>query len=75
MLSSSITAKDAINASFAFTLKNKQGETDSWYLDLKNKAEVGKGIGPQGKAADGEFSRPALLATGHHGHRVPWQAL
>lgn len=54
MLSTSISAKDAINASFAFTLKNKQGETDSWYLDLKNKAEVGKGIGPQGKPADGE---------------------
>jgi len=30
---------------FAFTLKNKAGETDSWNIDLKNKGEVGKGLG------------------------------
>lgn len=30
---------------FAFTLKNKAGETDSWHIDLKNKGEVGKGLG------------------------------
>lgn len=40
--------KDAIkqgNALFAFTLKNKAGETESWHIDLKNKGEVGKGLG------------------------------
>ncbi|KAN0112673.1 putative fatty acid-binding protein [Hyaloscypha variabilis] len=40
--------KDAIkqgNAVFAFTLKNKAGETESWHIDLKNKGEVGKGLG------------------------------
>ncbi|KAK3685710.1 SCP2 sterol-binding domain-containing protein [Podospora appendiculata] len=40
--------KDAIkqgNAVFAFTLKNTAGETESWHIDLKNKGEVGKGLG------------------------------
>jgi hypothetical protein len=46
--------KDAIkqgNAIFAFTLKNGAGETESWHIDLKNKGEVGKGLGekPTGK--------------------------
>jgi hypothetical protein len=46
--------KDAIkqgNAVFAFTLKNKAGETESWHIDLKSKGEVGKGLGekPNGK--------------------------
>ncbi|KAJ9141687.1 hypothetical protein NKR23_g7771 [Pleurostoma richardsiae] len=38
--------KDAIkqgNAVFAFTLKNAAGETESWYIDLKEKGEVAKG--------------------------------
>jgi hypothetical protein len=33
------------NAVFAFTLKNKAGETESWNIDLKNKGEVSKGLG------------------------------
>ena len=40
--------KDAVkqgNAVFAFTLKNKAGETESWHIDLKDKGEVGKGLG------------------------------
>ncbi|KAK1771211.1 fatty acid-binding protein [Phialemonium atrogriseum] len=40
--------KDAINkggAIFAFTLKNKAGETDSWHIDLKNNGAVAKGLG------------------------------
>lgn len=40
--------KDAIkqaNAIFAFTLKNKAGETASWNLDLKNAGKVSKGLG------------------------------
>jgi hypothetical protein len=42
------------NAIFAFTLKNAKGETDSWYIDLKDKGEVAKGEAPEGKQADGE---------------------
>ena len=33
------------NAVFAFTLKNAAGETESWHIDLKNKGEVGQGLG------------------------------
>ena len=50
--------KDAIkqgNAVFAFTLKNKAGETESWHIDLKTKGEVAKGAGdnPTGKLLHG----------------------
>lgn len=50
--------KDAIkNAQtiVAFNLKNASGKEESWYLDLKEKGEVGKGAAPAGKKADGEF--------------------
>ena len=46
--SSDAERKDAVkkgNAIFAFTLKNKAGETESWHIDLKSKGEVGKGLG------------------------------
>ncbi|KAH7326062.1 SCP2 sterol-binding domain-containing protein [Stachybotrys elegans] len=33
------------NAVFAFTLKNKAGETESWHIDLKNEGKVGTGVG------------------------------
>lgn len=33
------------NAVFAFTIKNKAGETESWNIDLKTKGEVSKGLG------------------------------
>jgi len=45
--SSDAERKDAIkngNAVFAFTLKNKAGETESWYIDLKDKGVVAKGL-------------------------------
>lgn len=42
------------NAVFAFTLKNKEGQTDSWYIDLKDKGVVAKGDAPAGKKADGQ---------------------
>ncbi|KAH8599359.1 putative fatty acid-binding protein [Bisporella sp. PMI_857] len=48
LASSDAERKDAIkqgNAVFAFTLKNKAGEEESWHIDLKNKGEVGKGLG------------------------------
>jgi hypothetical protein len=52
--SSEAEKKDAIKkgqAVFAFTLKNKAGETESWHIDLKEKGEVAKGLGekPTGK--------------------------
>ncbi|ETS81865.1 hypothetical protein PFICI_06867 [Pestalotiopsis fici W106-1] len=46
--SSEADKKDAIkqgNAVFAFTLKNKAGETESWNIDLKQTGTVGKGLG------------------------------
>ncbi|KAL7622817.1 hypothetical protein AAE478_006496 [Parahypoxylon ruwenzoriense] len=46
--SSEADRKDAIkqgNAVFAFTLKNKAGETESWHIDLKEKGAVGTGLG------------------------------
>lgn len=48
--------KDALkmgNAVFSFTLDNKAGQTNSWYIDLKEKGEVAKGKAPAGKEADG----------------------
>ncbi|KAI4128511.1 MAG: hypothetical protein LQ338_002681 [Usnochroma carphineum] len=47
--------KDAVkkgNAIFAFTLKNKDGQEESWYIDLKEKGSVGKGSAPDEKKAD-----------------------
>ena len=47
-LKSEADKKDAIkqaNAIFAFTLKNKAGETESWHIDLKNQGVVGTGVG------------------------------
>ena len=50
--------KDAVSkakAVVAFNLKNASGKEESWYLDLKDNGEVGKGPAPQGGKADGEF--------------------
>ncbi|MCJ1309621.1 hypothetical protein MMC25_003281 [Agyrium rufum] len=47
--------KDAVQkgkAIFAFVLKNKSGETSTWYIDLKDKGEVGQGDVPNGGKAD-----------------------
>ncbi len=41
---------------FAFTLKNDNGDTESWYIDLKETGTVGKGTAPQGKKAGGTWS-------------------
>lgn len=53
VINSSLTAseadrKDAIKKGsgvYAFTLKNKAGETESWHIDLKEKGAVGTGLG------------------------------
>ncbi|KAI4208255.1 MAG: hypothetical protein LQ346_000135 [Caloplaca aetnensis] len=47
--------KDAVkkgNAIFAFILKNKEGQEESWHIDLKDQGCVGKGPAPEGKKAD-----------------------
>jgi hypothetical protein len=49
-------AVDKAKAIVAFNLKNSKGEEKSWYLDLKNKGEVGEGAAPAGGKADGELS-------------------
>jgi len=51
-LSSEANRKDAIKkggAIFAFTLKNKAGNQESWHLDLKKEGKVGKGLAPAGE--------------------------
>ena len=43
--SSDVERKEAIQkgkAIFAFTLKNKEGKEDSWYIDLKDTGKVSK---------------------------------
>ena len=53
VLNASLTASDTdrqaaikqANAVFAFVLKNKAGQEDKWHIDLKDKGEVGKGLG------------------------------
>jgi putative sterol carrier protein len=55
LFSSDAQRKDTIkktDALFTFTLKNDSGETQSWYIDLKDKGELGKGEAPEGKKAD-----------------------
>jgi len=47
--------KDAIKKGgcvFAFTLKNKAGKSESWFIDLKKEGKVGKGAAPEGRKAD-----------------------
>jgi hypothetical protein len=67
---------------FAFTLKNKAGETESWHIDLKNKGEVGKGLGdkPTGEAhfvlgamhMDGSKAADSTASLlGHHHIHLP----
>jgi hypothetical protein len=54
------------NAVFAFMLKNKEGQTDSWYIDLKDKGVVAKGDAPEGKKADGRsFQEPNCSGCGN----------
>ncbi|KND89617.1 Fatty acid-binding protein [Tolypocladium ophioglossoides CBS 100239] len=48
LTSSDDARKDAIKqagAVFAFTLKNKAGETESWHIDLKESGKVATGTG------------------------------
>ncbi|PLB41044.1 SCP2 sterol-binding domain-containing protein [Aspergillus candidus] len=47
--------KDAVEkakAIVSFNIKNAGGKEESWYLDLKEVGEVGKGAAPAGKKAD-----------------------
>ncbi|OAA42101.1 oleate-induced peroxisomal protein [Metarhizium rileyi] len=70
--------KDAIkqaNGVFAFTLKNKAGETESWHVDLKESGRVGAGVGKPtvtlilseedfGKLVDGSANPQRLFMSG-----------
>lgn len=47
-------------AVFAFTLKNKAGETDSWHIDLKKEGVVAKGLGDKPTGTSYPFSHPPL---------------
>ena len=40
---------------FAFTLKNKAGETESWHIDLKEKGAVAAGAGTKPTGKDSFF--------------------
>lgn len=56
-LSDDAERKDAIKkggAIFAFTLKNSDGETADWHIDLKDSGKVGTGAAPEGKKANGK---------------------
>ncbi|KAK2612365.1 hypothetical protein QQS21_001629 [Conoideocrella luteorostrata] len=71
--------KDAIkqaNGIFAFTLKNKAGESESWHVDLKESGRVGKGTGSKptvtlllseedfGKLVEGSANPQRLFMSG-----------
>jgi putative sterol carrier protein len=61
---------------FAFTLKNKAGETESWHIDLKEKGTVGTGLGTKptvtlslteedfGKLVSGQANAQKLFMSG-----------
>ncbi|KAI5264540.1 hypothetical protein E4T47_08730 [Aureobasidium subglaciale] len=56
-LSSDSERKDAIKkggAIFAFTLKNSNGASESWHIDLKDTGKAGKGTAPDGKKSAGK---------------------
>ena len=53
------------NAVFSFTLKNKEGQAESWHIDLKDKGVVAKGEAPAGKKADGKPSCTSFLGFSH----------
>ena len=80
LISSSLAAddaerKDAVkkgNAIFAFTLKNAQDQTESWYIDLKEKGIVGKGTGPEGQKTDGTSLDYSLLRHGPPSYLRTW---
>jgi hypothetical protein len=65
--SSDADRKDAIKkggAVFAFTLKNNEGQEESWYIDLKEKGVVGKGAAPEGGKANGECTSISSSLSG-----------
>jgi len=57
--------KDAIKkggAIFGFTLKNGEGNSESWHIDLKETGTVGKGTAPEGKKANGMLQGLSMIA-------------
>ena len=58
------SAMKRANAVFAFALKNAQGNTATWYIDLKETGEVGKGSAPSGKEPDGKSTQASARPRG-----------
>jgi len=59
--------QDAIktgDAVFAFTLKNKAGETESWHIDLKKEGKVGKGLGEKPTGEELFYFKGRLMQNG-----------
>ncbi|KAI1662812.1 sterol-binding-like protein [Daldinia decipiens] len=78
-LQSEADRKDAIkqgNAIFAFNIKNKAGEIESWHIDLKEKGTVATGLGEKptvtlslsdedfGKLVTGQANAQRLFMSG-----------
>lgn len=58
------------NAIIVFNLKNKAGKVESWYLDLKNDGDVGKG----NKAPKGDADIQLSLSDEHFQQLVEGKA-
>ncbi|CAG78989.1 fatty acid-binding protein [Yarrowia lipolytica] len=58
------------NAIIVFNLKNKAGKTESWYLDLKNDGDVGKG----NKSPKGDADIQLTLSDDHFQQLVEGKA-
>ena len=70
-LSDDAERKDAVKkggAIFAFTLKNSDGETADWHIDLKESGKVGSGAAPEGKKANGKT--PTSTGVGILGYKI-----
>lgn len=62
--------KDAIkqgNGVYAFTLKNKAGETESWHIDLKETGKVQAGPGEKPNGTFPVSPHPSELMTSRAG--------
>jgi hypothetical protein len=74
-LSSDAERKDAIKkggAIFAFTLKNSDGGTADWHIDLKESGTVGSGAAPEGKKANGKHTTLYIGRAARTGEGVYW---
>ena len=59
-------------AIFAFELKNGEGKTESWHIDLKESGNVGRGKAPEGKGPDGKASYAVILGGAGSSTDTTW---